>query len=106
MPDALLDLNLEQVKAVVAGYSERELDAECRCILTGYYAGYYMGAKRPKKPADLIRKLVKSHDKLRNSKHVAANEEPDVEFFRSMDSKRARFKLKEMSKDAVGSSNV
>lgn len=106
MPDALLDLNLEQVKAVVAGYSERELDAECRCILAGYYAGYYMGARRPKKPADLIRKLVKSHDKMRRGNQKVSCDEPDIEFFKSMDSKRARFKLKEMSKDAVGSNNV
>lgn len=93
MPNDLLELSLEQVNAVVAGYSERELDMECHCILTGYYAGYYMGAKRPKKPSELIKKLVNSRSKINSKKKRTTREDPDIEFFQAMESKFARSKL-------------
>lgn len=98
MPNDLLDLSLEQVNAVVAGYQDRELDLECHCILTGYYAGYYMGAKKPKKPGDLIRKLVRSRDKILGRNHENPATEPDIEFFQAMESKFAQHRLKEMTK--------
>ena len=95
MPNDLLELSLEQVNAVVAGYSERELDMECHCILTGYYAGYYMGAKRPKKPGELMKKLVNSRKKATGTKKRKTREDPDIEFFQAMESKFARSKLEE-----------
>lgn len=99
MPNDLLELNLEQVNAVVAGYMEREIDAESHCILTGYYAGYYMGAKRPKKPGELIKRLVKSRDKLLGKNTSGSKDEPDIEFFKAMESKFARSRLRELVND-------
>lgn len=98
MPNDLLDLSLEQVKAVVAGYQDRELDLECHCVLTGYYAGYYLGAKRAKKPGEIIKKLLHYRSKALNTHKDASSNEPDLEYLHAMDSKFAQHQLKEMTK--------
>lgn len=96
MPNDLLDLNLEQVNAVVAGGSEREITEECHCIITGYYAGYYMGAKKPKKPSEFINKLLRHADKISGKSSSSTKEDPDIEFFKSMESRFARNRLEEL----------
>ena len=62
MPDELLNLNLGQVQAVIAGYSEKVLDAQINAIWTGYYASYYF-SKHPKKPTQLIKHLIDEYHK-------------------------------------------
>ena len=63
MPDDLLNLNLGQVQAVIDGYSERILDSTIQFVWTGYYAAYFF-SKHPKKPTEIIQKLIhESHKK-------------------------------------------
>lgn len=68
MPDELLNLNFGQVQAVIDGYSDRMLDENIQAIWTGYYAAYFF-SKHPKKPADIIQKLLAEQSKNRSSKH-------------------------------------
>ena len=69
MPDDLLNLNLGQVRAVIDGYSERILDDTIQSVWTGYYASYFFG-KHPKKPTEIIEKLMQEFHKNRSSKLV------------------------------------
>ena len=62
MPDALLNLNLGQVQAVINGYSERILDEMCNAVWIGYYAGYYSREKNPKKPTMLIQNILSKNN--------------------------------------------
>ena len=62
MPDDLLNLNLGQVQAVIDGYSERILDDTIQSVWTGYYASYFFG-KHPKKPTEIIEKLLQEKSK-------------------------------------------
>ena len=66
MPDDLLNLNLGQVQAVIDGYSERILDETIQSVWTGYYASYFFG-KHPKKPTEIIEKLMQEFHKKRYS---------------------------------------
>ena len=66
MPDDLLNLNLGQVQAVIDGYSERILDDTIQSVWTGYYASYFFG-KHPKKPTEIIEKLMQEFHKKRYS---------------------------------------
>ena len=66
MPDDLLNLNLGQVQAVIDGYSERILDGTIQSVWTGYYASYFFG-KHPKKPTEIIEKLMQEFHKKRYS---------------------------------------
>ena len=66
MPDDLLNLNLGQVQAVIDGYSERILDDTIQSVWTGYYASYFFG-KHPKKPTEIIEKLMQEFNKKRYS---------------------------------------
>ena len=66
MPDDLLNLNLGQVQAVIDGYSERILDSTIQSVWTGYYASYFFG-KHPKKPTEIIEKLMQEFHKKRYS---------------------------------------
>ena len=67
MPDDLLNLNLGQVRAVIDGYSERILDDTIQSVWTGYYASYFFG-KHPKKPTEIIEKLMQEFYKKRYGK--------------------------------------
>lgn len=69
MPDELLNLNLGQVQAVIDGYSDRMLDENIQAIWTGYYAAYFF-SKHPKKPADIIQKLLAEQSKNRSSQRT------------------------------------
>ena len=62
MPDDLLNLNLGQVQAVIDGYSERILDDTIQSVWTGYYASYFF-SKHPKKPTEIIKKLLQETSK-------------------------------------------
>lgn len=89
MPDDLLNLSLEQVNAVVAGYSDRLIDAEISSVMTGYYTGHYTNSKHPKKPLIFIKKIYENHkkaDKKRRKKTCVA--EPDVERYQRLEAIR------------------
>ena len=77
MPDDLLNLNLGQVQAVIDGYSERILDDTIQSVWTGYYASYFFG-KHPKKPTEIIEKLMQEFHKKRYSQ-ASTNRDVDMD---------------------------
>ena len=77
MPDDLLNLNLGQVQAVIDGYSERILDSTIQSVWTGYYASYFFG-KHPKKPTEIIEKLMQEFHKKRYSQ-VSLKQDVDMD---------------------------
>lgn len=47
--------------AIFRGYQDRQLDAQCLSVLTGYWAAYYTnGGKKAKKPSKIIQEMRKS----------------------------------------------
>lgn len=78
MPDALLDLNLQQVNAVIRGYNERQFDFEKLAVSIGYWTGYYQ-SKKPQSPADIIRKMWRSRSKVDSSATGTAKKDLDVD---------------------------
>ena len=81
MPDALLNLNLGQVQAVINGYSERILDEMCNAVWIGYYAGYYSRAKNPQKPTTLIQNILSKNNVGDSSKRKATKDtDMDITF--------------------------
>lgn len=71
MPDDLLNLNLGQVQAVIDGYSERIVDDTIQSVWTGYYAAYFF-SKHPKKPTEVIQKILKAKSQ---NKSLSVNRE-------------------------------
>lgn len=87
MPDDLLNLNLGQVQAVIDGYSERILDDTIQSVWTGYYASYFF-SKRPKKPTEIIERLIQERNKQRSGKPVTKNSvdmDAEIELFAKRD---------------------
>ena len=87
MPNELLDLNRGQVQAVIDGYSERILDEVCNAVWTGYYAAYYF-SKHPKKPTEVIKKILNSNSKgasSRNTLKADVDMEAELEVFAQRD---------------------
>lgn len=78
MPDDLLNLNLGQVQAVIDGYSERILDDTIQSVWTGYYASYFFG-KHPKKPTEIIEKLLQEKSKHPYSSKIVTNQSVDMD---------------------------
>ena len=95
MPNDLLELNLGQVQAVVAGYGDRMVDMQCLALYSGYYSGYYSNSRRPSSPSTLIDRIIRAHDrsKRRSGRHST---KPVVD----MDAEVARFK--ELEKRRLG----
>ena len=77
MPDDLLNLNLGQVQAVIDGYSERILDDTIQSVWTGYYASYFF-SKHPKKPTEIIQKLLQETSK-KYSNQVSLKRDVDMD---------------------------
>lgn len=90
MPNDLLELSLEQVNAVVAGYSDRLIDNEITAVMTGYYTGHYSNARHPKSPATFVKKIYDSHKKAENkrSKKHKNVDAPNVELFQRLEAIR------------------
>ena len=63
MPDALLNLNLGQVQAVIQGYSDRIVDWQSMAVWSGYYSAYYSNAKHAKKPTEVIQRMLSEYQK-------------------------------------------
>lgn len=68
-PHEVLDMNLDQFYAFVTGYSDKLICDECNAVWAGYYSAYFM-SKNPKKPGDIIKKIIHEHDKAnKNTSH-------------------------------------
>ena len=63
MPDDLLNLNLGQVQAVIHGYSDRLIDWQSMAVWSGYYSAYFANVKHPKKPTDIIKRMLNEYSK-------------------------------------------
>lgn len=68
-------MSLEVLKACVEGYQERLTDQQILGVHTGFWAGYYSKAKKPKSLKTIINKMLSS----KKSDHV--DEAPDVDTF-------------------------
>lgn len=92
MPNDLLELDLEQVKCVVAGYSDRLIDLEVSAIVGGYYGAYYSNSKHPKKLNSVIQKIMQGHQKKQNQARGKKKraDDPDVEQFLRREAIRLR----------------
>ena len=87
MPNELLDLNLGQVQAVIQGYDDRIVDATCQSVWTGYYAAYYF-SKHPKKPTEIIKKLIDENskgDSIRGNSKADIDMDAELELFAQRD---------------------
>ena len=88
MPNDLLDLNLGQVQAVIDGYSARIVDWQSMAIWSGYYSAYYSNAKHPKKPTDIIKRVLNEYSKGDCSRGNTAQEvdmDAELELFAQRD---------------------
>lgn len=77
MPDDVLDMSLDMVRAVIAGYGDRMLDYQILALQSGYWSAYYSGSKHPKPMNQLAEDMVRRHQK-QNKKRVSAPR-PDVD---------------------------
>lgn len=87
MPDDLLNLNLGQVQAVINGYSDRIVDETIQCVWTGYYAAYFF-SKHPKKPTEIIQKLLDANstgESSRSATKTKTDFEADIDLFAQRD---------------------
>lgn len=87
MPDDLLNLNLGQVQAVIDGYSERILDDTIQSVWTGYYASYFF-SKHPKKPTEIIKKLLQETSKKHPTQATISRDidmDAEIELFAKRD---------------------
>lgn len=73
MPDELLNLNMGQVQAVIDGYSERVVDATIQAVWAGYYSAYF-ASKRPKKPTEIIERILREKQKGESSRGNTSSE--------------------------------
>ena len=87
MPDALLNLNMGQVQAVIDGYSERILDATCNAVWTGYYAAYFF-SKHPKKPTEIIKQILREGSADKVQKQIELDMDAELELYAQRDLRR------------------
>lgn len=88
MPDDLLNLNLGQVQAVIHGYSDRLIDWQSMAVWSGYYSAYFANAKHPKKPTDIIKRMLNEYSKGDSSRGNTTQEvdmEAELELFAQRD---------------------
>lgn len=77
-------MNLACFQACVTGYSDRLFDYQLLAVHSGYWSGYYTGAKKPKSLSSILRKLWQEHIKAnkRLNKNRTRATEVDVEAFK------------------------
>lgn len=63
-------MTLPMLKSIVKGYTDHQFDLQYLAILSGYYSGYYMGAKHPKSPMFLFRKMLDAKQIKDKPKHT------------------------------------
>ena len=72
----MLDLSLEVLNAYLEGYSDHLFNLQLLSIQQGYWAGYFMRAKRAKPLKKIIDGLVKERTKKAPKK---LEDKPDVD---------------------------
>ena len=102
MPNDLLDLNLGQVQAVIDGYSDRTTDQVNVAVWSGYYSGYYTRSKHPKKPTDIIKKLIDLTSKRKKKSDQAASVDINEEI-EKFAARELQFAFAEKEGTSVGS---
>lgn len=55
-------MSLDVFKACIKGYSDHLFDMQLLCAHQGYWAGYFVKAKRPKTLQAIIDKMIRSRD--------------------------------------------
>ena len=88
MPDDLLNLNLGQVQAVIHGYSDRIIDRQVLAVWSGYYSAYFSNAKHPKKPTEIIKRILNEYSKGDSSRGNTTKEvdmDAELELFAQRD---------------------
>lgn len=88
MPDDLLNLNLGQVQAVIHGYSDRIIDWQSMAVWSGYYSAYFANAKHPKKPTEIIKRIINESSKGDSSRGNTTQEvdmDAELELFAQRD---------------------
>lgn len=86
LPDALLNLNLGQVQAVIQGYTDRVNDQVCVAVWSGYYSAYYNSSKHAKKPTEIIKKIQQSNMQQKHSSNALSQDiTEDIEQFAKRD---------------------
>lgn len=71
---------MEVFRACIEGYSDRLFDEQVLAIQTGYWAGYYNRARKPKPVKAVLESLMRKKTKQVASKSVKAPE-VDVDAF-------------------------
>lgn len=72
-------MSLDTLSACLEAHSENVINQQKMAVLTGYYAAYYVGAKHPKSPTELMSDLDAS---MYEQKHV---DDVDVEAFKEQE---------------------
>lgn len=76
-PDALLDMNLDTLECYLLGREQAQVDQLLLAVQTGYWAGYYSNAKKPKPLEYFLRKIEKGR-----YGHQTCTDVPDIEKFK------------------------
>lgn len=60
------------LRACIAGYEDRLFDSQVLAVHSGYWAGYYGNAKKPKSLSSVIKAMINKRSKAtqHTSKHV------------------------------------
>lgn len=68
------------------GYKRRQLNVSGQSVYTGFWAAYYVGAKRPKPPKKILERMQQQLEKAcGNAQPLQA---PDVETYMRRENKR------------------
>lgn len=91
MPNDLLDMSLDMVQAVIAGYGDRMLDQQIVALQIGYWSAYYAGAKHPKPVHKIAEDMVTRHKQQDAKKLSTPKPDVDVDAYLEME---AQFKAR------------
>lgn len=72
-------MELWQVYAYMKGYKRRQLNVSSQSVYTGFWAAYYVGAKRPKSPKRILERMQHQVDTLCGD--AQPMQAPDVETY-------------------------
>ena len=88
-PAQVLDLEYWQFLAMQEGYQDRLQDQNLLSIPAGYWAAYYSKVKRPKKPGDIIARIISASKRNQGKKNPAPK--PDVQKFKERELRRIAY---------------
>ena len=89
-------MSLDVFNACIKGYSNRLFDLQIISVQTGYWAGYFTRAKKPKSLKSILNSMVKAKSKEDKSsdKSIKAPE-VDVDAFLAMEQRFQERRLKQ-----------